>query len=142
MKREINYELINDLYMRWLNECDPFMQRKIKDDIIKRISPYELLIYSARFSFPFEAFRNIFSLNDLFETLKEMQRQGEDIKRFTNQPLLIKTPEEIITVSNFAKREGISEINNFGLIFKGSNVFEFGTLKILERNFHMHMLTI
>ncbi len=53
MKREINYELINDLYMRWFNERDPFIQRKIKDDIIKRISPYELLIYSERFLSPY-----------------------------------------------------------------------------------------
>lgn len=135
MKKEINYELINDLYMRWLNERDPFMQRKIKDDIINRISPYELLIYSARFSSPFKAFRNIFSLNDLFGTLKEMQRQGEDIKRFTNQSLLIETPEEIITISNFAKKEGISEINNLGLIFKGSNVFEFGDIKNIGEKF-------
>ena len=142
MKKEINYEWINDLYMRWLNERDPFIQRKIKDDIINRISPYELLIYSARFSSPFKAFRNIFSLNDLFETLKEMQRQGEDIKRFTNQSLLIETPEEIITVSNFARKEGTSEINNFGLVFKGTNVFEFGDIKNIGKNFHMHMLTI
>ena len=135
MKKEINYELINDLYMRWLNERDPFIQRKIKDDIINRISPYELLIYSARFSSPFKAFRNIFSLNDLFETLKEMQRQGEDIKRFTNQSLLIETPEEIITVSNFARKEGTSEINNFGLVFKGTNVFEFGDIKNIGEKF-------
>lgn len=135
MKKEINYELINDLYMRWLNERDPFMQRKIKDDIINRISPYELLIYSSRLSSPFKAFRNIFSLNDLFETLEEMQRQCEDIKRFTNQSLLIETPEEIITVSNFARREGTSEINNFGLIFKGSNVFEFGDIKNIGEKF-------
>lgn len=135
MKKEIKYELINDLYIRWLNERDPFMQRKIKDDIINRISPYELLIYSARFSSPFKAFRNVFSLNDLFETLKEMQRQGEDIKRFTNQSLLIETPEEIITVSNFAEKEGISEINNFWLIFKGSNVFEFGDIKNIGEKF-------
>ena len=25
---EINYDLINDLYLSWLNEQDPFMQRK------------------------------------------------------------------------------------------------------------------
>ncbi len=135
MKKEINYELINDLYMRWLNERDSFIQRKIKDDIINRISPYELLIYSARFSSPFKAFRNIFSLNDLFETLKEMQRQGEDIKRFTNQSLLIETPEEIITVSNFARKEGTSEINNFGLVFKGTNIFEFGDIKNIGEKF-------
>lgn len=135
MKKEINYELINDLYMKWLNERDPFMQRKRKDDIINKISPYELLMYSARSSFPFKTFRNIFSLNDLFEILKEMQRQGEDIKDFTNQSLLIETPEEVITVSNFARRERTSEINNFGLIFKGSNVFEFGDIKNIGEKF-------
>lgn len=135
IKKEINYELINDLYMRWLNERDPFIQRKRKDDIKNRISPYELLIYSARYSSPFKTFRNIFSLNDLFETLKEMQRQGEDIRDFTNQPLLIETPEEIQIVSNFAEKEETSEINNLGLIFKGNNVFEFGDIKNIGKKF-------
>lgn len=134
-KKEINYELINDLYISWLNERDPFMQRKKKEDIKNRISPYELLIYSEMSSFPFNTFRNIFSLDDLFKTLKEMQRQGEDIRNFTNQPLLIETPEEIQIVSDFAKREEPSEINNFRIIFKGSNIFEFGDIKNIGKKF-------
>ena len=45
MKTEINYELINDMYISWLNERDAFIQRKIKDDIKSKFSPYEFLMY-------------------------------------------------------------------------------------------------
>lgn len=40
MKTEngINYELINKLYMEWLNEPDPFMQRKRKEDLKSQVS--------------------------------------------------------------------------------------------------------
>lgn len=135
MKKEVNYELINNLYMSWLNERDPFQQRRKKEDIKSRISPYELLMYSSRNSFPFTIFRRIFSLSDLFETLEDMEIQGEDIRDFTNQPLLIETPEDIRIVSNFSKREMQSEVNNLGLIFKGSNVFEYGDIKNIGESF-------
>lgn len=135
MKKQINHEYINELYMAWLNERDPFMQRKRKEEVRNKISPYELLLYSEKYSFPFNIFRNIFSLNDLFETLKEMQRQGEDIKRFVSQSLVIDMPEEIKTVSDFSNREVPSEINSFCLIFKGSNVFKYGDIKNIGKNF-------
>lgn len=135
MKTEINYELINDMYISWLNERDAFIQRKIKDDIKSKFSPYEFLMYCERYSSPFKTFRNIFPLCYLFETLKQMQKQGKDISNFTHQSLLIETPEEIRTVSNFAKREPSSEINNFGLIFKGQNIFEYGDIKSIGEKF-------
>lgn len=135
MKTEINYELINDLYIAWLDELELFKQRKIKEDIKSRISPYEFLMYCARFSSPFSDFKNIFPLSHLFEALKQMQRQGKDISNFTNQSLLIETPEEIRTVTNFAKREPSSEINNLGLIFNGQNVFEYGDIKNIGKKF-------
>lgn len=136
MKTEINYELINDMYMSWLNERDPFIQRKIKDDIKSKVSLYEFLMYCQRYSSsPFKTFRNIFPLSHLFETLKQMQKHGKDISNFTHQSLLIETPEEVRTVSNFAKREPSSEINNFGLIFKGQNVFEYGDIKNIGEKF-------
>lgn len=135
MKNEINYELINDMYIAWLNEREPFMQRKIKDDMKSKITPYEFLMYCEKSSSPFRTFRNIFPLCYLFQTLKQMQKQGLDISNFTNQSLLIETPEEIRTVSNFAKREPSSQINNFGIIFKGQNVFEYGDIKTIGEKF-------
>ena len=50
--KEINYDLINDLYMGYVNERNPFVQRQKKEDIKSKISPYELLIYR-RFKFFF-----------------------------------------------------------------------------------------
>lgn len=40
MKTEsgINYELINKLYMEYLNEQDPFIQRKRKEDLKSKVS--------------------------------------------------------------------------------------------------------
>ncbi|MCI9038275.1 MAG: hypothetical protein HFJ29_00080 [Clostridia bacterium] len=40
MKTEngINYELVNRLYMEWLNEQDPFMQRKRKEELKRKVS--------------------------------------------------------------------------------------------------------
>ena len=134
-KRKINYDLINDLYMGWVNERDPFAQRKRKEDIKRRIPPYELLMYSIRYSSPFEAFRNIFSLADLFETLKEMQEQGEDISILTNQPLVMKGIEDIQVLNKYAKKEIPSEIRAFELKFQGSNVFEYGDVKGIGKTF-------
>jgi len=135
MNKEINYDLINDLYMSWYNDRDPFTQRDKKEDIKRKISPYELLIYSARYSSPFKAFRNVFSLAELFKTLEQMQKQGEDIRKFTNQSLSIDSMEDIRSVSDFAKRESPSEINNFELLFTGSSIFEYGDFKSIGKKF-------
>lgn len=59
-ENEINYELINNLYISWLNEQDPFVQRKKKDNIKNRISPYEFLMCSSRYTSPFTSFKEIF----------------------------------------------------------------------------------
>ena len=90
-----DYNLINKLYMDWLNEEDPFMQRKKKDYIKSNVSRYDLLMYSIRFALPFEAFRNIFPLSDLFETLEKIERRGVDITSVTSQILLIQGIEDI-----------------------------------------------
>lgn len=143
--KEINYDLINDLYMGWLNERDPFMQRKRKEDIKSRVSPYELLMYSARHSWPFKAFRNIFSLAELFETLEKMQKQGNDMSEFAKQTLLIESPEDIKIVSEFAKKENLSATRDLVFVFVGSNIFKYGDVKNIGRNFpyvHVNNLSI
>lgn len=135
MKTEINYSLINDLYIAWLNEQDPFMQRKRKEDIRRIVSPYELLMYSTRYSLPFKAFRNIFSLADLFKTLDEMKKQGEDITYFTNQSLVIEDIQDIQDLNELVKKDVPLEIENFGLKFQGNNVFKHGDVKGIGKNF-------
>lgn len=133
--KEINYELINDLYMAWRNERDPFMQRKRKEEVKSKVSQYELLMYSTRYSLPFEAFRNIYSLADLFETLEEMQRQGEDISILTNQPLVMRGIEDIQALNEFAKRGISPQIGEFRLKFQGSSIFEYGDVKGIGKTF-------
>ncbi len=120
--------------MGWLNETDPFMQRKRKEDIKRRVSTYELLMYSIRYPLPFEAFRNIFSLADLFETLEKMQEQGVDITTLTSQPLAINI-EDIQFLNKFAKRKISPEIANFRLKFQGSTIFEYGDIKSIGEAF-------
>jgi dissimilatory sulfite reductase (desulfoviridin) alpha/beta subunit len=116
-ENEINYELINNLYISWLNEQDPFMQRKKKDNIKNRISPYEFLMYSSRYTSPFTSFKEIFSLTDLFDTLDEMEKNGIDITRFTNQTLVIKDIEDIQELNKYTKKETSSNIGNLNLDF-------------------------
>ena len=112
-EKEINYELIDELYYEWRNERDPFAQRNKRDEIKRKISPYEFLAYSSRNAYmPFKIFRNIFGLSDLFDTLEAMQLQGKDINHLTNQLLLIETPEDIKDLNNFAKRETTSNLSN------------------------------
>ena len=134
-KRDINYDFINDLYIRWLNERNPFVQRKIKENIKERISPYELLMYSIRYCSPFEAFRNIFSLSDLFTTLEEMKKQGEDIRHLTNQSLVITGIEDIQILNECVKKGCSSEIGEFRLKFQGSNIFKYGDVKGIGKTF-------
>ena len=146
MRTEINYDLINELYYAWLNERDPFVQRKRKDDIQNRFSPYEFLIYSSKNSYmPFKAFRNIFPLSDLLTTLEKMQRQGKDVRNLTNQLLLIETLEDVKSVSEFAKKGNSSSINDLCLVFTGSNVFTCGDFKNIGKKFpntHANNLSI
>ena len=132
---QINYNMINDLYMGWLNESNPFMQRKRKEDIIRTISPYELLMYSVRYALPFEAFRNIFPLSDLFKTLEEMKRQGQDISYITNQPLVVSNIEDVQALNRLVISEASKEIGNFRLKFEGNNIFQYGDIKGVGKKF-------
>lgn len=130
-----NYDLINKLYMDWLNEKDPFVQRKKKDYIKSNVSRYDLLMYSIRFALPFEAFRNIFTLSDLFETLEEIERRGVDITGATSQTLLIQGIEDIQCLNKFSQRETITKVGNFRLRFEGSSLFEYGDVKNIGERF-------
>lgn len=145
-ENKIDYDLINELYYKWFNERDAFVQRKRKEDIKSRFSPYEFLTYSTRNSYmPFRAFRNIFPLDDLFKTLEKMQKQGEDISHLTNQLLLIESPEDIKKLSDLAKRETPSEINDLCIIFTGNNIFTYGDIKNIGRKFsnvHVNNLSL
>ncbi|MCI8587257.1 MAG: hypothetical protein HFJ49_01430 [Clostridia bacterium] len=132
---EINYDLINDLYLSWLNEQDPFMQRKKKDDIKNRVSPYEFLMYSSRYTSPFTAFREIFSLTDLFDTLDKAEKCGKDITHFINQTLVIKDIEDIQELNRFTKKDVSSDIGNLNLRFQQSNIFQYGDIKNISKKF-------
>ena len=138
--KEIDFDSIHNLYMGWRNEQDPFMQRKRKEGIKSIVSPYELLMYSAVHSSPFEAFRNIFSLTELFEILETMKRQGDDISVFCKQALLIESTEDIKIVSEFAKKSNLSATKDLSFVFVGSNIFKYGDVKNIGTNFpHVHV---
>ncbi len=144
--KEINYDLIDELYYEWRNERNPFAQRNKRDEIKRKISPYEFLVYSSRNSYmPFKIFRNIFGLSDLFDTLEKMQMQGKDISNLTNQLLLIETPEDIRDLNNFAKRETTSEISNLYCVCTGNNIFRYGDVKSIGKKFsniHVNNLSL
>lgn len=137
MKNEnkTNYELVNELYMGWLNEQNSFMQRKRKEDIKRKVSRYDLLMYSVRFAMPFQAFRDIFPLLDLFKTLEEMEKKGEDITNIINQVLVIQGIEDIQGLNQFASKGTDTKVGNFRLRFEGSNLFEFGDIKNIGKRF-------
>ncbi len=134
-EKQINYDRINDLYMGWLNESDPFVQRKRKEDIKATISPYELLMYSIRYALPFEAFKNIFPLADLLRTLEEMQKQGKDISYITNKALVISSIEDIQALNRFIIKDTQDKIGDFRLRFEGNNIFQYGDIKGIGRKF-------
>ena len=134
-ERQVEYDFVNKLYMEYINEQNPFHQRKIKDEIKSRVSPYELLRYSIKYPSPFEAFRNIFSLSDLFKVLKETEKQGVDISLITSQPLVIQSIEDIQSLNDFSKEEITTHIHNFMLKFQGSNIFEYGDFKEIGEKF-------
>lgn len=132
-----SYEYINELYYRWLNERDVIVQSKLKEDIKRRISLHDFLDFSARNSIiPLKAFRNIFSLGDLFKVLEEMQKQGKDISYFTQYALQVNTPEDIQSISDFATRETALDRSDFSFIFDGSMIFECGDFKNIGKNFN------
>lgn len=130
-----DYELINELYMGYLNEQDIFMQRKRKEEIKSKVSRYDLLMYSVRFAMPFQAFRDIFPLADLLKTLEEMEKRGEDITGITSQTLLIQGVEDIQGLNQFSQKETATKVGNFRLRFEGSNLFEFGDIKNIGEKF-------
>ena len=143
--KKIDFDLIDSLYMGWRNERDTWMQRKRKEEIKSRISPYELLMYSAVYSAPFDAFRNIFSLTELFETLETMKRQGNDISAFCKHALLIESPEDVKIVSEFAKKSNLPATRDLSFVFVGNNIFKYGDLKNIGTNFpnvHVNNLSI
>lgn len=135
IENSTNYELINKLYMEWLNEQEPFVQRKRKEEIKSKVSRYDLLMYSIRFAMPFQAFRDIFSLSDLFKTLEEMEKRGEDITAITNQTLSIQGIEDIQGLNQFSQKGTITNVGNFRLRFEGSSLFEFGDIKNIGKKF-------
>ena len=141
-----NYESMKKLYYRWLNERDVFEQRRLKEEIKSRFSPYEFLNFSIKNSFmPFKAFRNIYSLDVLFQTLEKMQRQGEDISHLTNQQLVISNPEDIKSINTLAKRETSPEIKDFCIVFSGSSAFTSGDIKTIGKklsNVHVKNLKL
>ena len=92
-------------------------------------------MYSIRFAMPFQAFRDIFPLVDLFKTLEEMEKRGEDITSITNQTLVIQGIEDIQGLNQFAHKETDTKVGNFRLRFEGSSLFEFGDIKNIGKKF-------
>lgn len=121
--------------MKWFNEEDIFAKGRIKKDIRNSISPYEMLMYSIKFAIPFEAFRNIFSLSELFKTLEEMEQKGENITHITSKTLLIESIEDIQMLNEFAQKESSSNFENFIIKFSGTNIFNYGDLKSIGKKF-------
>ena len=132
----IDYSFINKLYYNWLNERDVIAQRRLKEDIKRRVSPCDFLNFSARNSFmPLRAFRNIFSIGDLFSALEQMQKQGKDISCFTEHPLQVNNPEDIQSINNFATKTTLLDKSKFCFIFDGSMIFECADFKSIGKNF-------
>lgn len=92
-------------------------------------------MYSIRFAMPFQAFRDIFPLDNLFRTLEEMENKGEDITTITNQVLSIQVPEDIQALNKFASQRTDTKIGNFRLRFQGSTLFKFGDVKNIGKKF-------
>ena len=72
IKDSINYDYINNLYIRWLNEENLAIRTKLKEEIEIKVSKEEFLLYSIKDSIPFKSFRNIFSLIELFKALEKV----------------------------------------------------------------------
>lgn len=92
-------------------------------------------MYSITFAMPFQAFRDIFPLADLFKTLEEMEKRGEDTTAITSQILLIQGIDDIQALNQFAHKGTDTKVGNFRLRFEGSNLFEFGDVKNIGKKF-------
>lgn len=133
--KENDYGEIENLYYSWLNEHDFVAQLKKKDEIKNKVSPYDFLHFCSQYSSPETIFRNIFTLRDFFLVLKQMQEQGEDIRRFTNKALLIHSFEDIEDLKKIIQTEISSEISEMILAFEGTNIFEYDDLKSIGEKF-------
>ena len=78
IKDSINYDYINNLYIRWLNEENLSIRTKLKEEIKIKVSKEEFLLYSIKDSIPFKSFRNIFSLIELFKALEKVYKDHPD----------------------------------------------------------------
>ncbi len=119
-----NYDLINELYMGWLNEEDVFSKSKKKEEIKKQISPHDLLAYSLRFALPFNAFKDIFSLFELLKTIQEMDESGEDISDITNKIISVQSIEDIQALNQFVKQSSYEGLKELKVNIQGSHLFE------------------
>lgn len=131
----VNYDLINELYLDWLNEEDVFMKGKKKEEIKKQISPRDLLVYSFRFALPFNAFKDIFSLFELLKTIQEMDESGEDISNITNKILSVQSIEDIQALNQFVKQSSYEGLKELKVNIQGSHLFEYGDVKSIGERF-------
>ena len=131
----VNYDLINELYMGWLNEEDVFIKSKKKDEIKKQISPHDLLAYSLRFALPFNAFKDILSLFELLKTIQEMDESGEDISDITNKILSVQSIEDIQALNQFVKQSSYEGLKELKVNIQGSHLFEYGDVKSIGERF-------
>lgn len=131
----VNYDLIDELYMDWLNEEDIIIKRKKKEDIRRQISPHDLLAYSLRFALPFNVFKDIFSLFELFKTVQEMDESGEDISDITNRILSVQSIEDIQALDQFVMQSSYNGLKELKVNIQGSHLFEYGDVKSIGERF-------
>lgn len=131
----LDFDSINRLYMEYFNERDTIKKGKLKNRIKQQVSPYDMLMYSIRFAIPFKAFKEIFILKDLFKTLAEMEKRGEDISAITRNVLLIDGKEDIDALNDVSFEGTETKAGLLNLRFQGSDLFKYGDVKKIGENF-------
>jgi len=135
MQTNSNYDLINRLYLDWLNEHDPIIKNQREKYIRNNVSLYDFLMYSAHHFSPFKIFRKIFSLDDLFKTFEQMSPQDENLNYFINQQIVISNLEDIQTVNKYAQKAAPSVVDSLSLTFNGTDVFRYGDIYSINKTF-------
>lgn len=143
-KEKVDYDFIERLYSDWRNACyrarysgdyDNNEVNQKKNEIKRKITPYHFLKYSAIPSDPFEKFRNIFELSDLFDVLQQMKENGEKLEVLKKR-LFIRNNKDIIEMNEISKRDIDSEISNIFVMFTPeSNLILNGDMKSIGKKF-------
>ena len=135
MEKIKDRDLINQLYMKWVNEEDVFKKNKIKEEIKEKIPKEDFLKYSAIFAIPFKAFRDIYSVKEFLETLRKMEDQGENINQYTKKTITLESIEDIQGLNQFAQKSIDSKVGDMRILIRGGNLFKYGDAQMVGRAF-------